>query len=207
MHEEVLSENQKDLLPLVSSFSSDFGLIGGTAIALQLGHRRSIDFDLITFSDLETAKVRAMIGDKFKIEAVLVDEVNEYTVVINGVKVTFLKYPFKFDLEESFGEYIKIPDLITLAAIKAYALGRRAKWKDYVDLYFIFKTYSIDEVIRKAREIFGNEFNEKLFREELGYFEDIDYTEKVDYMDGFAVTDETVREKLSEISLVKLQLH
>ncbi len=132
MHEEVLSENQKELLPLVSSFSSDFGLIGGTAIALQLGHRRSIDFDLITFSDLETAKVRAMIGDKFKIEAVLVDEVNEYTVVINGVKVTFLEYPFKFDLEESFGEYIKVSSLVTLAAIKAYALGRRAKWKDYV---------------------------------------------------------------------------
>ena len=203
MHEEILSEKQIELIPLISSCSTDFGLIGGTSVALQIGHRKSIDFDLVTFSQLETDKVRAKIGNNYKVDAVLIDETNEYTIVINGVKVTFLRYPFKFDLELAYGECIRMPKLVTLAAIKAYALGRRAKWKDYVDLYFIFRWHSFAEVTKRAVEIFGNEFNEKLFREELSYFEDIDYTEEVDYMEGFKLEDGMIKQGLSEISLQK----
>jgi hypothetical protein len=204
MHEKVLSDKQKELLPLISSFSADFGLIGGTAVALQIGHRTSIDFDLVTFFQLDARKIRAKIGDKFSIAAVLIDETNEYTLVINGVKVTFMTYPFKFNLDVSYEDIIRMPDLLTLASIKAYALGRRAKWKDYVDLYFIFERHSFDEVIKRAEAIFGNEFNEKLFREELSYFDDIDHTEEVNYAKGFEVEDELVKQKLSEISLQKV---
>ena len=46
MHKEILSENQIELLTLVKQFKRDFYLVGGTAIALHIGHRRSIDFDL-----------------------------------------------------------------------------------------------------------------------------------------------------------------
>lgn len=204
MHEEILSEKQRELIPLISSYSPDFGLIGGTAIALQLGHRRSIDFDLVTFSQLKADKIRVEIGNEYKVDAVLIDEINEYTIVTNEVKVTFLNYPFKFDLNVDYKEYIKMPDLLTLASIKAYALGRRAKWKDYVDLYFIFEKHSFDEVTTRAKEIFANEFNEKLFREELSYFEDIDYTEEVNFMDGFKVEDGLIKQKLNEISLQRV---
>jgi hypothetical protein len=51
MHRDILSENQIRLLPLIKTYSTDFGLVGGTAIALHLGHRRSIDFDLFTDKD------------------------------------------------------------------------------------------------------------------------------------------------------------
>ena len=47
MHKNILSRSQTDLLPLISSFNREYYLVGGTAIALYLGHRRSIDFDLI----------------------------------------------------------------------------------------------------------------------------------------------------------------
>ena len=48
MHKEILTAEQNKLLPLVESFAKDFGLVGGTAIALHLGHiARSIDFDLL----------------------------------------------------------------------------------------------------------------------------------------------------------------
>ena len=46
MHSEILSDNQKELLPLMAQFRREYYLVGGTAIALYLGHRRSIDFDL-----------------------------------------------------------------------------------------------------------------------------------------------------------------
>jgi len=115
-----------------------------------------------------------------------------------------MTYPFKFNLDVSYKDIIRMPDLLTLAAIKSYALGRRAKWKDYVDLYFIFKRHSFEKVIERAQEIFGKEFNEKLFREELAYFDDIDYTEEVDYIGDFKIENETIKERLNEISLQRV---
>lgn len=94
---------------------------------------------------------------------------------------------------------MKLPDVLTLSAMKAYALGRRAKWKDYVDLFFVLRSdYSLADICRRAKEIFKAEFNEKIFREQLSFFKDIDYSEKVEYMDGFAVADAEIRKGLSE---------
>lgn len=203
MHEEVLSPQQLKLLPLVKSFTDRFVLIGGTAVALQLGHRRSIDFDMATFDDLHPNSIRNKIGNQHTPETILIDETNEYTVVINQVKLTFLKFPFRFESASTFQDAIKLPDLLVLGSLKAYALGRRAKWKDYVDLYFIINKFSFSKLVLKAKEIFGREFNEKQFREQLVYFEDIDYSEKVDYMPGFEVDDEVIKFRLQEISLQK----
>jgi hypothetical protein len=91
---------------------------------------------------------------------------------------------------------------LTLAALKAYALGRRSKWKDYVDLYFIIKSgVSLKRIISRADKIFGNNFNEKIFRVQLAYFKDIDYSEKVDYLPGFEIADERIKKELIQMSL------
>ena len=67
--------------------------------------------------------------------------------------------------------------------MKAYALGRRSKWKDYVDLFFLIKYhFSISEISEKANELFKDMFSEKLFRAQLSYFEDIDFSEQVEYV-------------------------
>ena len=67
--------------------------------------------------------------------------------------------------------------------MKAYALGRRAKWKDYVDLYFILRDhYSIEEISKEAIKNFGQFYSEKLFREQLAFHKDINYSEPVEYL-------------------------
>lgn len=97
---------------------------------------------------------------------------------------------------------IKIPSLLTLAAMKAFALGNRGKWKDYVDLYFIMKDhYSLNEISEKAKQIFGNEFNGRIFREALVCFEDINYKEKVVYLKGFETDDKIIKKSLIDFSL------
>ena len=201
MHNEILTESQEKLLTLIKKFSTNFGLVGGTAIALQVGHRRSIDFDLFTSGDFDTDKIRGIIRLGHKIENVFVENPNELTVLVNGVKITFYKYPFPIEFTTKLEEVIKMSDLITLAIMKAFALGHRAKWKDYVDLYFIFKKFSFLSVVEKAQNLFSGEFNEKLFREQLAYFNDIDYSEEVDYLPGFQVSDEEVKKTLLKISL------
>ena len=136
------------------------------------------------------------------IDTVLVNKNGEYTFLIGGVKFTFFQFPYKINFSESFGEIIKLPDILTLAAMKAFALGRRAKWKDYVDLYFILKArHTISDIKAKGVEIFGNEFNEKIFRTQLAYFEDIDYSEQIVYKKGFSTDDEIIKKALVEFSL------
>jgi len=202
MHKNILSAAQLDFLPFLKNFSKDFGLAGGTAIALHLGHRRSLDFDLFSVKEFDNAAIQRKILRKKKIRQVFVDQRGEYTVLVDGIKLTFLYYPFSIEFRDRLDDFIKLPDLPTLAALKAYALGRRSKWKDYVDLYFILKNkISLKDIIKRSVKIFGKNFNEKIFRAQLSYFKDLDYSEKVDYLAGFAVADDKIKKELAEISL------
>lgn len=202
MHKEILTREQENLLPLLEKFSRMFGMVGGTAIALYIGHRRSIDFDLFSLREFDTYSIRKKISKSYTIERVVTDQVGYYTVLIKGVRLTFFHYPYHITFSKNFDDYIKIPSLLTLAAMKAHALGRRAKWKDYVDLYFIIKNYySIGAIVKKAKHIFGNEFNEKLLRTQLAYFRDVDYREEVEYLDGFKTSDAIIKKELTKFSI------
>jgi len=201
MHPNILTSKQKKILPLIKLFSKDFGLVGGTAIAYYLGHRRSIDFDLFSPKTFSILSARNKINKFFKIEQTLVQGDGELTVMANNVKLTLFNFPYHIEYNSKFENIIKIPDLLTLAAMKAFALGKRAKWKDYVDLYFISKKYSLQQIVKKAEKLFGAEFNEKLFRVQLSYFNDVDYSEEVEYMDGFQISDIEVKKSLEKISL------
>lgn len=203
MHLEVLTPEQEKLLSLVKIFKKDFGLAGGTAIALQIGHRKSVDFDLFNLQEFDNSQIRKQITkNDFQIQNSIRDEDGQYTILVNGVQLTFLHYPFPIDFNNYLKDIISLPDLLTLAATKAYTLGRRPKWKDYVDLYFILKDHhSIQEIEEKGKNIFQNEFNSKMFRAQLSYFQDINYSEKIDYLPGFEVDNDTIKKELTEFSL------
>lgn len=205
MHSEVLTKEQQVLLPLIKVFANSYYLVGGTAVALYIGHRRSIDFDLFTKQDIRRKRIGNLIERSgFKVEKLLYEEFDQMHVIINSVKITFFNFPHEINPAISFNEIISIPPLLDLAAMKAYALGGRAKWKDYVDLYFILRDhYDLKELSAKASEIFDVYFNEKLFREQLGFFDDVDYSEKVDYM-GDDIPETVIKEFLVDIATVKI---
>lgn len=203
MHKEILTKEQLELLPLIAKFSRSFGLVGGTAVAIQIGHRRSIDFDLFSYKKFQNINIKKKIlNSKFFIQKTIVNKEGEYTFMINGVKVTFFQFPYKIDFNKRFEDIIRMPDLLALAAMKAFALGQRNKWKDYVDLCFIMEKYhGISKIIKKAKELFGAEFNEKLFRNQLAYFNDVSYSEEVEYLEGFEIPNKEIEKKLVEFSL------
>lgn len=202
MHKEILTKEQTILLPLVKVFNKNFRLVGGTAIALHIGHRHSIDFDLFSYEPFKNADIRRKIKSFSEFDQIVVNHTGEFTFLCGGVKFTFYHYHFNIDYKENFENIIQMPDLLTLAAMKAHALAGRAKWKDYVDLYFILTGfYNLSEVTNKANELFKGDFNEKLFRTQLGYFDDVNYAESVEYLPGFEVDDKIVKEKLTELSL------
>jgi len=206
MHNSILTNKQRKLLPLIETFSKDYYLVGGTAIALHIGHRRSIDFDLFTEDDIKRGSIRNRIAkDGFALESVLYEAFDQLHLIVNSVKITFFNFPYKVVHPIDFEGIIRVPTLLDLAALKTYALGGRAKWKDYVDLYFILKNYhDLKNISSRATEIFGNSFNAKLFREQLCYFDDIDYSEKVEYA-GEEIEENKIKEFLSDIATMPFE--
>lgn len=202
MHEEILNAAQQELLPLMAQFRREYYLVGGTAIALHIGHRRSVDFDLFKMSAINHKKNLDRIvaaGFDHQVTRRVEEQMN---LLVGGVKVTFFQYPFPVVPEDDFKNVFRLPSLISLAAMKAYALGRRSKWKDYVDLYFLLtKYFALAEIADKATELFGELFSEKLFRAQLSYFDDIDYTEPVEYLIPNPPTAEEIKRGLTDLSL------
>lgn len=201
MHKEILTEKQKKLLPLLKLFSKEYYLVGGTALALQIGHRRSIDFDLFSDKNIKRRAIKAIIEENnYPSKDIIFEAFDQMHLIIDSVKLTFFSFPHKIDAKVNFKDVINMPSILDLAAMKSYALGGRAKWKDYVDLYFILKDYySLKEVSARAKEIFQDFFNQKLFREQLSYFDDIDYKEDIEYVKR-TVSDDEIKNFLINVA-------
>ena len=203
MYEKILTQGQLALLPLIKKFSDDYYLVGGTALALQYGHRRSIDFDLFTQKSFENQKIVRSIRRNHHIDRIYVDEKDQLTLIADTIKMTFFRYEYPVKHREKLDDIITMPNPLDIAAMKAFALGRRSKWKDYVDLYFILQHHSLKEIVNKARKYYSaGEFDEKLFRIQLAYHSDLSYIEPVEYMPGFSVDENTIKKNLIEMSLV-----
>jgi len=202
MFREILYPNQEKIIRILSLFWKNFYLAGGTSIALQLWHRKSLDFDFFSFKKIDGNKIINILKKEwYNISRILVDNKwEELTLIVDWVKLTFLYYPFEIKLENEF-EWIKLPSLNTLCAQKFYTLWRRWKWKDYVDIYYILKKFSnFSEISKLALSIFNWSYNEKLLREQLVYFEDIDYTEEVEFISKWASKSE-IQDFLKKIAI------
>ena len=179
MHQEVLIDKAKGLFDKLKFFPG-FYLVGGTALALQIGHRISVDFDL--FNDKEIKKSLLPKIEKIfqghQIE-ILANNSEQLTVLIDKVKLTFFNYPFPVILKFQILDDVKILLISEIAVLKAYALGRRATFKDYVDLYFILKEghTTLNEIEELADKKYQDKFNFRLFLEQLIYLEDVEDVE------------------------------
>jgi hypothetical protein len=201
MHFEVLNAQQQKILPRLGVFKKQYYLVGGTAIALQIGHRFSIDFDLFSLKPINHSRLTGKLIQQDIQYILLFKNAEGLHLLSEGVKITFFEYPFSIPHRIEVDGHLTMPALLDLAAMKAYALGRRSKWKDYVDLYFLLRDhFSFHEISAAAEKLFGGAFSKKLFKTQLGYFDDVDYSEQVDYLPGFHVADENIKAFLSDLS-------
>jgi len=178
MHPEALTKQGKQLLQQLTEFE-DFYLAGGTGLALQIGHRISEDSDLFTESYIPDNFLE-QVEDVFSDHAVSpsVNNPDELTVFVGETKVTFLRYPFPVVGKKKNYEGVSLLEAKEIAATKAYTIGRRGSYKDYVDLYFCLRKHTtIEEIIDIARQKYGEKFNARLFLEQLVYYEDIEASE------------------------------
>ena len=175
MHTEALTEEGRKLFPALASFDG-FYLAGGTALALQIGHRRSVDFDLFSegLIDRTLLSKAKRIFAGFPVEPAI-NNPDELTAFIHNVKVTFLSYPFPVIEPLVLVDRLQMLSVKEIGATKAYTIGRRGTYKDYVDLYFIIAEHhaSLEEIIAMAEGKFRHEFNSRLFAEQLLFMDDV----------------------------------
>ena len=177
-------------------------MVGGTAVALHIGHRMSIDFDLFKNGIIRPKALLKKFGEHGQKAFVTLNIERQLNLVCRNVKFKFFNCEFDVPHSIKVDNGITIPNLLDLTAMKAYALGRRTKWKDYVDLYFILKNhFSITEISVRAKAIYSDLFSEKLFRGQLSYFKGIDYSEEVIFMPGHEVSEDEVKTFLTEAAL------
>lgn len=202
MHLEILNESQQKLLPLVSQFNKEYYMVGGTAIALHIGHRLSIDFDLFKNGSIKPKKIIDKFKDNNEKITVTLNQEGQLNLICREVKFTFFEFEYEVPHTILIEKAITIPALLDLAAMKAFAMGRRSKWKDYLDLYFIIKThFSVNDICNRAGNIFGELFSEKLFRGQLNYFTGISFDEQIEFMPGFEVDESEVKTFLIDAAL------
>jgi hypothetical protein len=120
MHNDILTPEQIAILPLLKRFARHFYLVGGTAVALHLGHRRSIDFDLFNARPLKRKRLKTTIEEHFPIQEIFRQNEEEFTVVVNAVKMTFFDYPFEIPHPVHFENSITLPEIVDLAAQLCY---------------------------------------------------------------------------------------
>lgn len=147
-------------------------------MAIQLAHRRSYDFDILCPEPISKRFI-LRIKEHFEKVQILVDTSDELTfTALFGVKISFVFYPFPSLYKVITTGNLSVHRWKDIALDKAYTIGRRGEWRDYVDLYFCLKEgFSLKGIIKGAMKKFGNLFSEKLFLSQLCYFGDIkDYS-------------------------------
>lgn len=199
MDYSILDPKRLAMLPLFRTFKDRFYLAGGTSLALQIGHRDSIDFDFFSKQDIDTKKLFEELREIFASHIILKtqEEKNTLTIVIdNSVKISFFTYKYPLIRNTINDEHITLASIEDIACMKLTAITGRATNKDYIDLYFILKQFSLEDILNFAREKFP-EIDTNLLVKSLVYFEDI-LEEKILYKNNKEVSFDVVKKQLQD---------
>jgi Nucleotidyl transferase AbiEii toxin, Type IV TA system len=176
-HLEVLPPSQRRLWDDLGQVPGEFTLYGGTALALRLGHRQSIDFDFFSGRDLDPMTFVDRVGF-LKDAKVIQREKNTYSAIVERdgpVIVSFFGVPALQRLErpDTAANGLRIASLLDLAGTKASVVQVRGEAKDYLDIDAIIAAgIGLPRALAAAKTIYGSSFNPQITLKALSYFQD-----------------------------------
>jgi hypothetical protein len=151
----------------------EFYLVGGTSLALQLGHRNSIDIDLFTQKDFTAEEIETVLKPTYSFIATLFRK-NTVLASVNGIKTDFIKHDYPFIKPPIQEEGISFLSKEDIAAMKLHAIIQSGKrLKDFIDIYYLLEHFSMNEMI----EFFSKKYaytNPLIALRAVTFFDDID---------------------------------
>ncbi|MBI5540764.1 MAG: nucleotidyl transferase AbiEii/AbiGii toxin family protein [Bacteroidia bacterium] len=158
-------------------FLSDFNLVGGTALALQIGHRISIDIDLFTDKEFNPSEIRVQLEKKYKLIDIIenktgITQTIEYPENSNTfIKVDIVKYSYNLISPPIIFDGIRLLSKEDIIPMKLAAVSNRGSKKDFYDIYFLLQEYTLKEMLSLFEKKFLN-YNHFYVIKSLTYFED-----------------------------------
>jgi len=147
----ILDEQRQRFLPALGVAREEgFYLAGGTALALQLGHRDSVDFDFFKNDAFDTTLLFERLRENFTGLNVLKvqDEANTLSLVVSeSIKLSFMQYPYPLLRPPINADHLDLADIADIGCMKLSAITGCGTMKDHVDLYFILKRISLQELL------------------------------------------------------------
>ncbi|HCP09038.1 MAG TPA: hypothetical protein DIT25_04565 [Candidatus Moranbacteria bacterium] len=176
MYPKTIDKKTKSVLEKIkkTDWTSDFYLAGGTALALQLGHRESIDLDFFSKKGFSLQKIKESLA---QIGQLAVDYEDEGTLsgVLDGVKISFFRYDYALLFPYLEHEGVRLADERDIAGMKVDTISARGSKKDFADIYFLMKKYSLPQLIGFFEEKYKNvQYNKLHILKSLAYFDDAD---------------------------------
>ncbi len=176
-HENVLDKSGREAAGRLSAvLGGDFYLAGGTALALRLGHRISLDLDLFSPSCALTRGDRLVLKEKLKASGHIevVDEKDgTYHLRLGTTAVSLFHYPYPELAGSADWNGLKVASVEDIAAMKLAAVLGRGSKKDFIDLYFIFRLFRAARVMAWGARKFPDQPNFELqAAKALVYFDD-----------------------------------
>lgn len=192
----------KQTLELLNSFCThpkltDFFLVGGIALALQLGHRISIDLDFFSVKPLKTDELVGILEKEYNAEIFQLTD-NAIVGKVKDVKIDFIAHQYPLLNELKMENDIRLSSLEDIAAMKLNAIKNRGSKKDFVDLYFLLKHFSLTEMLSLVNEKYSNNVD-VLTLKSLVYFDDAEL--QPDCEMRIAVTWDEVKKEIEKRTL------
>jgi hypothetical protein len=151
-----------------------FYLVGGTALALQLGHRNSIDIDLFCQQSFDDTEMMDLLNRHFQNVSEVFRRPNTIICLINNIKTDFIKHDYKQLMPAVTEEGITMLSKEDIAGMKLHAIIQSCKrLKDFIDIYFLLEHFSMEQMIHFFAEKYTYS-NPMIALKAVNFFDDID---------------------------------
>lgn len=178
LHKETVDQSTLELLIqlLKKEYLKGFYLVGGTALALKMGHRKSVDLDLFSNFSFDAIQLLENLSTDFSF-SLFFSANNVLKGSINGVQVDIVAHRYPLICEPIVEESIRMLSVEDIAAMKLNAItvsGQRVK--DFVDIYYLLEIFSIGEMIGFYKKKYS-QFNEANVLKSLCWFKEVDISD------------------------------
>ena len=172
LHYTTIDSETLELLKrlLAIPFFSNLYLAGGTSLALQIGHRKSIDLDLFGTIETDEISIARSLNSLGTIQLIKsTSNIKIYTV--NGIKVDIVNYHYPWIQPAYEEDQLRLAGKKDIAAMKLAAITGRGSRKDFIDIYFLLQEFNLHEMLSFYKEKF-NDGSSFLVLKSLTYFDD-----------------------------------
>jgi hypothetical protein len=150
LHTNTVEPNILELLKRLMSiqFLNDFFLVGGTALSLQIGHRKSIDLNLFSTENFDTQEILTCL----KPDLIIQDSKKILRLVVQEIRVDFVSLPYPLIDKLVIEDKIRLASINDIVAMKLKAIAGRGSKKDFYDIYYLLNQFSVKEMILLFKE-------------------------------------------------------